>query len=77
MEHKQIYPILLRHKIIGYFRYVDDILLIYNPNKTNIQEMLAEFNKQQQNIKFEIEKETHKSIHFLGLTTQRQEQKLE
>jgi hypothetical protein len=26
MEHKQIYPVLLNHKIIGYFRYVDDIL---------------------------------------------------
>jgi hypothetical protein len=29
MEHKQIYPILIKHQLIGYFRY-DDILLIYN-----------------------------------------------
>jgi hypothetical protein len=77
MEHKQIYPVLLNHKIIGYFRYVDDILLIYNQNETNIDEMLAEFNKQQPTIKFTIEKETHKSINFLDLTIQRQEQKLE
>jgi hypothetical protein len=70
MEHKQIYPILLKHKIIGYFRYVDDILLIYNQNKTNIKEMLAEFNKQQPRIKFTIEKEKHKSINFLDLTIQ-------
>jgi hypothetical protein len=39
--------------------------------------MLAEFNKQQPTIKFTIEKETHKSINFLDLTIQRQEQKLE
>jgi hypothetical protein len=61
---------------LQYFRYVDDILLIYNQNKTNIEEMLAEFNKQQPTIKFTIEKETHKSINFLDLTI-RQEQKLE
>jgi hypothetical protein len=33
MEHKQLYPILTRHQIMGYFRYVDDILIIYNQNK--------------------------------------------
>jgi hypothetical protein len=63
MEHKQIYPMLLKHKIIGYFRYVDDILLIYNQNKTNIEEILTEFNKQQPTIKFTIKKETQ--IHKL------------
>jgi hypothetical protein len=47
MEHKQIDQILLKHKIIGYFRYIDDILLIYNQNKTNIEEILAELNKHQ------------------------------
>jgi hypothetical protein len=25
IEHKQLYPILLKQKNIGYFRYVDDI----------------------------------------------------
>jgi hypothetical protein len=54
MKHKQIYPILLKHKIIGYFRYVDDILLVYNQNKTNIEEILPDFNKQQPTIKFTI-----------------------
>jgi hypothetical protein len=38
MEHKQLYPILTRYQIMGYFRYVDDILIIYNQNKTNIHE---------------------------------------
>jgi hypothetical protein len=28
MKHKRIYTTLIKHQIIGYFRYVDDILLI-------------------------------------------------
>jgi hypothetical protein len=42
---------------------IRDILLIYNQNKTNIEEMPAEFNKQQPAKKFTIEKETQ--IHKL------------
>jgi hypothetical protein len=35
LEHKQLYPILIKQKIIGYFRYVDDILIIYNGKRTH------------------------------------------
>jgi hypothetical protein len=35
-EHKQLHPILKKYQISGYFRCVDDILLIYSQNKTNI-----------------------------------------
>jgi hypothetical protein len=45
MEHKQIHQILIKHEIIGYFKYVDGILLFmtkwkqlytkYLPNSTN------------------------------------------
>jgi hypothetical protein len=38
-------PILKKLKIIGYFRYVDDILIIYNQNKRNVDETLTEFNE--------------------------------
>jgi hypothetical protein len=34
MEHTQLYPILIKHQIMGYFRYVDDIRITYNRNKT-------------------------------------------
>jgi hypothetical protein len=34
MEHKKLYPILKKQKIIGYFWYTDNILIIYNQNKT-------------------------------------------
>jgi hypothetical protein len=55
MEHKQIYQILIKHKIIGYFRYVD-IFIIYDQRKTNIDETLTEFNTQQTNIIFTTDK---------------------
>jgi hypothetical protein len=45
IEHKKIYPILIKYQIIGYFRYVDDIFIIYDQRKTNIDETLTEFNK--------------------------------
>jgi hypothetical protein len=45
-EHKKLYPILKKHQIIEYFRYVANILKIYNQNKTNIEDTLTEFNKQ-------------------------------
>jgi hypothetical protein len=35
MEHTQIYSILIKQQIVvvAYFRYVDDILIIYEENK--------------------------------------------
>jgi hypothetical protein len=36
MEHTQIYHILKTQKIIAYFRYIDDILIIYDNKNTNI-----------------------------------------
>jgi hypothetical protein len=44
MEHKQLYPILIKYQIIGYFRYIG-ILIMYNQKK-NTDETFAEFNKQ-------------------------------
>jgi hypothetical protein len=67
VKQKQLYPILMKYQIIGYFRYVDNILIFYNQNKTNINETLVEFNKQSTNIKFIIEKEQHNTINFLDL----------
>jgi hypothetical protein len=68
MEHTQIYPILIKQQIVAYFTYVDDVLIIYGQNKTNIDHTLHEFNTLQSNINFTIEKEQHESINFLDLT---------
>lgn len=39
MEHTQIYPVRVK-QLIAYFRYVDNIPIIYNQNKTNIDHTL-------------------------------------
>jgi hypothetical protein len=67
MEHKQLHPILLKHQILGYYRCVDAIFIIYNQKKANIDENVAEFSKQRTNTKFTIEKE-HSSINIMDLT---------
>jgi hypothetical protein len=33
----------MKYQIIGYFRYTDDILIMYYQKKTNIGETLVEF----------------------------------
>jgi hypothetical protein len=63
-EHTQIYDILIKQHIIAYFRYVDDILIVYDSKKTNIDDTINDFNKLQPKIKFTIEKENKKSINF-------------
>jgi hypothetical protein len=37
LEHTIIHKILIKHQIIDYYRYVDNILIIYNSERTNIQ----------------------------------------
>jgi len=37
LEHLHLDHLSYRHKIIGYFRHVDDILLIYDPSHMDIQ----------------------------------------
>jgi hypothetical protein len=44
LEHNGIINILKEHHITDYCRYVDDILIIYNEDYTNIDDTLKEFN---------------------------------
>jgi hypothetical protein len=55
LEHNGIYDILIHHKIIAYFRYADDILIIYNNNKTDINKTIDEFNQLQPLLKYTME----------------------
>jgi hypothetical protein len=45
IQHKIIVDILMKYQIIDYYRYVDDILIIYNTQTTNIHNALNEFNR--------------------------------
>jgi hypothetical protein len=37
VEHKQIYPVLIKQRINEYYRYVDDIFVIYDQNETSMK----------------------------------------
>jgi hypothetical protein len=54
-----------------YFRSVDDILLIFYSNHTDIQEILSEFNTIYQNLKFTAETETENKINYLDINIHR------
>ena len=49
-----------KHKIARYFRYVDDILIIYNSNHTDISNVSNNFNTIHHNLKFTAEAESNK-----------------
>jgi hypothetical protein len=63
LEHEQIDPIIIKQ---GVSRY--DILVLYNHNKPNIEQILNEFNKLQPFIEFTTEKKLHSFIQFTNLT---------
>ena len=52
MEHLHLACPSTKLKIIDYFRYVDDILLIFDSNHTDIQTILNDFNAIQPKLKF-------------------------
>jgi hypothetical protein len=70
-EHTVLIDILLRNQILGYFRYVDDVLLVYDATLTNIHTVLDYFNKATAPLPFTIEEEFQKKIHYLDITIYR------
>jgi hypothetical protein len=44
LEHTKIIKILDKYQILDYYRYVDDILIVYNKNITDIENTLNAFN---------------------------------
>jgi hypothetical protein len=67
LEHTIIFDILIRQKIIGYYRYLDDILLVYDTRLTEIEQVLHHFNRTNKGIQFTLEQEQNNSIHYLDL----------
>ena len=76
LENSTIYNILLNYHIKGYFRYVDDILIVYDEEKTNIDTLLDCFNNISPKLKFTIEKEMEHKINFLDITINRESNKM-
>jgi ABC-type lipoprotein export system ATPase subunit len=57
IEHTHLPFLTQKHKLVNYFRYVDDILLIYDSHHTNIQAILDDFNSLHPNLQFTEEME--------------------
>jgi hypothetical protein len=76
LENTEIYNLLLEHNVEGYFRYVDDILIVYNENRTNINDFLDCFNKLTPKLEFTLERENDRKINFLDLTIYREQNRL-
>jgi hypothetical protein len=67
IEQTALYNILIHYNILGYFRYVDDILIVYDTSLTDIDSVLNSFNTAASPLQFTIEKERHQHINFLDI----------
>jgi hypothetical protein len=68
LEHTTIIDILTQSNILSYHRYVDDILVLYDDNTTNIHEVHDQINNISPTLKFTLETEKQHQINFLDLT---------
>ena len=73
LENSKICNILLKFNIVGYFRYVDDLLIVYSVNKTDIEDLLNCFNNLTPKLNFTIEKEMRGSINILYIAIHRED----
>jgi hypothetical protein len=69
LENNVIYNILKVHSIKGYFRYVDNILTVYNTIESNVYEVLDDFNQIAPKLK-KLEEEIDRRLNFLDITIQ-------
>jgi hypothetical protein len=64
-------PIVNKHGISGYYRYVDDILILYDSSITNILSILHDFNNIHSNLQFTSETEIENNINYLDISIHR------
>jgi hypothetical protein len=70
LEHLHLAHLTHRHRIINCCRYVDDIFLIFDSNRTNSQSILKDFNALQRKLQFTAETEKYLALNYLDITTQ-------
>jgi hypothetical protein len=70
-EHTLLFDILIENHTLGYFRYVDDVLIVYGATLTNIHTVLNCFNNVTSPLQFTIEEEQQQKINFLDITIYR------
>ena len=68
LEDTKFLDILTRHHILGYFRYADDILVVYNSSDADIHTVLDLFNDTSKALTFTMEMEKENNINFLDIS---------
>jgi hypothetical protein len=68
IEHTHHPRLTQKHKLVNYFRYVDDILMIYDSLHTDIQAILHDFNSIHPRLLFTQETEHNNAINYLDIT---------
>jgi hypothetical protein len=76
MESMEIYNTLVCNNIMGYFHYIENILVVYDKTFTYMDKVLESFNKIMPTMKFTIEKERENMINFLDITIEKEQDKL-
>jgi hypothetical protein len=71
MEHLHLAHLTHRHRIINYWRYIDDILLTFDANHTNIQVIVHDFNAIHPKLQFTAERERDNTLNYLDKSIHR------
>jgi hypothetical protein len=68
VENTKIIDALLKNKLIEHFQHVDNLLILYNTDLTNIHDVLNSFNSVMPTMNFTIKEEVNNTINFLDIT---------
>ena len=71
MEHTHLTHLSHKHGIFDCFRYVDDILPIFNPELSDIQSILTDFNTLHPKLHFTAQTERDNTINYLDISIQK------
>jgi hypothetical protein len=71
IEQSHTTDLTQKHEIINYCRYVDDILIIYDPNQSVIKKILNDFNSIHPQLRFTAETEDNCTLNLLDLSIHR------
>jgi hypothetical protein len=76
IEQKHLPSIAKKHNLTNYFRYVDDILIVYDTQHTDITSLLSDFNSLHPKLQFTKETEHDNQINYLDITINRLQTKV-
>jgi hypothetical protein len=55
LENNELHKLLIKYQMMGYVRYIDDTLIIFDTRTTHINNMLTEFNTLHPSVTFTLE----------------------